>query len=175
MITGSFSPIITREEQPWINDPGLLPLASTMAWVENFRNITNGYYKVTRSEGDSDQFEYLVPFPPGYTSTMKGHWTTDVIVLDPSCSWQTATKELLLGSRIVTNTLHWYVTLPDSNLGFSLPDNQLGMFLLSSNFCMCSLDFSINCEHHTADSVHAGFSFRVRSCGWFCTFCHRSS
>jgi hypothetical protein len=57
-----------------------------MAWVENFLNFTDGYYKVMSSEGSSDQFEYLVPFPPGYTSTMKAHWTTDVIVLDPSCS-----------------------------------------------------------------------------------------
>jgi hypothetical protein len=46
-------------------------LASTMAWVENTLNFTNGYYKVTSSEGD--QFEYLVPFPLRYTSTIKAH------------------------------------------------------------------------------------------------------
>ena len=44
-------------------DLNLLPLASTMPWVENFLNLTKGYCKVTRGEGD--QFEYLVPFPPG--------------------------------------------------------------------------------------------------------------
>ena len=49
-----------------------------MAYVVNFLNLTN-YYKVTSSEGD--QSEYLVPFPPGYTSTMTAYWTTDVIIL----------------------------------------------------------------------------------------------
>jgi hypothetical protein len=42
----------------------LMPLASTMARVGNFLDFTNGYYKVTSSEGD--HVEYLVPFPPGY-------------------------------------------------------------------------------------------------------------
>ena len=46
-----------------------------MAYVVNFLNLTNGYYKVTSSEGD--QSEYLVPFPPGYTSTMTAYWTTE--------------------------------------------------------------------------------------------------
>ena len=46
-----------------------------MAYIENTLNLTNSYYKVTSSEGD--QFEYLVPFPSGYTSIMKAHWTTD--------------------------------------------------------------------------------------------------
>jgi hypothetical protein len=99
-----------------------------MAWVENTLNLTNGYYKVTGGEGD--QFEYLVPFPPGYTSTMKAHWTTDVIVLDPSCSWQTAT------TGPVNST--WNVTLPQSNLGVTLWNDSLGMFLLSSNVFMCN-------------------------------------
>ena len=104
-----------------------------MAWVENFLNFTNGYYKVTSSEGD--QFEYLVPFPPEYTSTMKAHWTTDVIVLDPSCSWQSAT---VVGH--VDST--WHVTLANSNLSVPLNNsfgNSFGMFLrlLSSNVFMC--------------------------------------
>ena len=113
-----------------------LPLASTMAWVENMLNLTNGYYKVTGGEGD--QFEYLVPFPPGYTSTMKAHWTTDVIVLDsPSCSWQTAT------TGPVNST--WNVTLPQSNLGVKLQNGSLGMFLLSSNvFIWNSYAYSIS-------------------------------
>ena len=42
-----------------------------MAYIENTLNLTNSYYKVTSSEGD--QFEYLVPFPSGYTSIMKAH------------------------------------------------------------------------------------------------------
>ena len=115
-------------------DPNLLPLASTMAWVENFLNLTKGYYKVTSSEGD--QFEYLVPFPSGYTSTMKAYWTTDIIVLDPSCSWQTATT-----TGPVKST--WDVTLSKSNLSVSLENDDFGMFLLSSNVFMCLLDFSI--------------------------------
>jgi hypothetical protein len=117
------------------HDPGLMAKASTMAWVENFLNFTNGYYKITSSEGD--QFEYLVPFPPGLTSTMKAHWTTDVIVLNPSCSWQTAT---ITGPF---NDGSQYVKLPESNLGFTLLKGQLGMFLLSSNVFVCLLDFSI--------------------------------
>jgi hypothetical protein len=92
-----------------------------MAWVENFLNLTNGYYKVTSSEGD--QFEYIVPFPPGYTSTTKAHWTTDVIVLDPSCSWQPATT-----TGVIDNSYQYVTLLPESNLGFNLPNNQLGMF-----------------------------------------------
>ena len=105
-----------------------LSLATTMAWAENTLNVTNGYYKVTNSEGD--QFAYLVPFPPGYTSTMKAHWTTDVIVLDPSCNWQTATTARHDNSS-------WDVMLPKSNLGFSLNNDELCMFLLSSNVFVC--------------------------------------
>jgi hypothetical protein len=109
-----------------------------MAWVENFLNLKIGYYKVTSSEGDSDQFEYLVPFPPGYTSTMKARWTTDVIVLEPSCSWQT-------GVQVSADPLHdlHSVKLLESNLTFTLLNDQLGMFLLSSNVFMCSVEFSI--------------------------------
>jgi hypothetical protein len=112
----------------------LLPLASTMAWVENTLNFTNGYYRVTG--GEDDQIEYLVPFPPDYTSTMKAHWTTDVIVLDPSCSWQTATTTGPVNSS-------WNVTLPESNLGISLASYDFGTFLLSSNVFVSLLDFSI--------------------------------
>ena len=96
-----------------------------MAWVENTLNLTNGYYKVASSEGD--QFEYLVPFPPGYTSTMKANWTTDVIVLDPSCNWQNATTTGPVGSS-------WYVTLPTSNLGITLGNDYFGMFSFSPMF-----------------------------------------
>ena len=106
-----------------------MPLASSMAWVEDFLNLTNGYYKVASSEGD--QFEYLVPFPPGYTSTMKARWTTDVIVLDPSCSWQTAT------TTGPVNLTTWDVTLGESNLGVVLENDDFGMFLLSSNELSC--------------------------------------
>jgi hypothetical protein len=104
-----------------------------MPWVENTLNFTNGYYKATDSEGD--QFEYLVPFPPEYTSTMKAQWTTDVIVLDPSCSWQTATTTKV-------DSGYWEaVTLPESNLGIDLRLQDFGMCLLSSNVFMCLLDF----------------------------------
>ena len=108
-------------------------MASTMAWVENFLNLTNSYYGVTSSEGD--QFDYLVPIPPGYTSTMKAYWTTDVIGLDPSCSWQTATTTGANDTSLI-------VTLPESNLSCNLI-GSLGMFLLSSNVFRCLLDFSI--------------------------------
>ena len=94
-----------------------------MTWVENFLNLTNGYYKVTSSEGD--QFEYLVPFPPGFTSTMKAYWTTDIIVLDPSCSWQTMTAQL------ESDGSGWNVMIPKKNMSILL--SNLGMFILSSN------------------------------------------
>ena len=106
-----------------------LKLASTMTWVENFLNLTNGYYKVTSSEGD--QFEYLVPFPPGFTSTMRAYWTTDVIVLDPSCSWQTTTV-----TTPPSDNLFWTVTIIKSNLSFLLPVNNDSMFILSSDVFM---------------------------------------
>ena len=111
-----------------------MPVASTMAWAEAFLKFTNGYDKVTSSEGD--QFEYLVPFPPGYTSTMKAHWTTDVIVLDPSCSWQTATTTRPDWHSNVNNS-YWDVTLPKSNMGISLENDSFGMFLISSNVFIC--------------------------------------
>ena len=121
-----------------------------MAYVENFLNLTNGYYKVTSSEGD--QFEYLVPFPPEYTSTMKAHWTTDVIVLDPTCSWQTATAE----PHNLTSE-GWEVTLDKSNLSVFLHNNSFGMFLLSSGVFVCLLDFSIKLYQYDR-----GFSFHVQ-------------
>ena len=116
---------------------GFLTLASTMTWVENSLNLTNSYYKVTSSEGD--QFEYLVPFPSGLKNTMKAYWTTDVIVLDPSCSWQTATMSTLSGKS------NWNVTIPKPNLSFLLGNTSLGMFILSSNvFILYSISASGN-------------------------------
>ena len=115
-----------------------------MAWVENTLNFTNSYDKVTG--GESDQFEYLVPFPPGYTGTTKAHWTTDVIVLDPSCSWQNATNNGIVDSS-------WDVTLPKSNLGITLRSDDFGMHLLSSNVFICLLDSSIRRWQY-----HEGFS-----------------
>ena len=93
-----------------------------MAWVEKILNLTKGYYKVTSNHDENDQFEYIVPFPPGYTSTMKAYWTTDVIVLDPSCSWQNAT---ITGGLV---NMTWYVMLPQSNLSISLSAIDLGIF-----------------------------------------------
>ena len=111
-------------------DDGHLIFASTMTWVENSLNLTNSYYKVTSSEGD--QFEYLVPFPSGLNSTMKAYWTKDVIVLDPSCSWQTATTP-----QSIFNGSGWNVTLPKLNLSIFLDASDvLGMFILSSNVLM---------------------------------------
>jgi len=115
--------IINRYYDSFADGPGFMEMASAMAWVENFLNLTNGYHKVTSNEGD--QFEYLVPFPLGYTSTMKAHWTTDVIVLDPSCSWQTA-----MTTRFV-NDSDWYVTLYESKFRCNDSNYGLGMFLLS--------------------------------------------
>ena len=116
-----------------------------MAWVEIFLNFTNGYYKVASNEGD--QFEYLVPFPPKYTSTMKAYWTTDVIVLDPSCSWQNATTTETFISV-------WDVTLPKSNLSISLRNESFGMVLLSSNFFMCLLNSVSSPANMTRVSVY---------------------
>jgi hypothetical protein len=108
-----------------------------MAWVEDFLNLTNGYYNVTSSV-EGDQLQYIVPFPSGYTTTMKAYWTTDVIVLDPSCSWQTGTTSQLVNKR------YWNVELPESQSTFILPVSYLlGLFLLSSNVFMCLLDFRI--------------------------------
>jgi hypothetical protein len=43
----------------------------------------------------------------------------------------------------LVNEPDWDVKLPDSNLGFGLMNDQLRMFLLSSNVFVCLLDFSI--------------------------------
>ena len=150
-------------------DTHYLPLASTMAWVENVLNYTNSYYKITSSEGDQlDRFEYLVPVPLGYTSTMNVHWTTDVVVLNPSCSWQTATTPGLVNST-------WEVTLPESNLGISLRNDSFGMFLLSSNIFICLLNFSIEpwlCAGERC-TVLQQKCYRIHhSCGRFRTFGH---
>ena len=147
----------------------LMPLAATMAWVEIYLNFTNAYYKVTSSE--SDHFDYLVPFPPGYTSTMKAYWTTDVIVLDPVCSWQSATTTEPFNST-------WDVTLAESNLITIVRNDDFCMFLLSSNVFMCLLDFSIK----PFLQYDEGFGFPVlqqwfgihssSSRRWFRTFCY---
>ena len=119
-----------------------------MAWVEIYLNLTNGYYKVASSE--SDQFGYLVPVPPGFTSTTKAHWTTDVIVLDPSCSWQTATTTDPVNST-------WDVMLAESNLSVRLMNTTFGILLLSANvFNVFMLDFSIKPYQYDED-----FSFCV--------------
>ena len=121
-----------------------------MAWVENFLNFTNGYYKVTSTE--DDQFEYLVPFPPEYTSTMKAYWTTDVIAIDPSCSWQTPATARFVNVSFLqelpsTPPLYessWDVTLAESNLTVSIPNNSFGMLkLLCFSFPMFSFVYSI--------------------------------
>ena len=122
-----FSPGNSIPSVTFTNDS--LKLASQMTWIENFLNITNSYYKVTTSSED-DQFEYLVPFPPGFTSTMKAYWTTDVIVLDPSCSWQTVTIPQSDSGPGATN---WSMSVPQSNLTMFVDIRGLGMFILSSN------------------------------------------
>ena len=68
---------------------------------------------------------------------MKAYWTTDDIVLDPSCSWQTATKTGPVNST-------WDVTLSKSNLNVSLGNDDFGMFLLSSNVYSISVSSPIN-------------------------------
>ena len=150
--------------------------ASNIAWVENILNFTKSYYRVTSSEGD--QFEYLVPCPPGYTSATKAYWTTDVIVLEPSCSWQTPTiSEDSSYWSLSNDASGWDVTLNESDLVVLIANESFGMFLLPSNFFMCSLDFSVNPKYD------ASFIFRVQKqkfipnspCGWFSTFCHRST
>ena len=116
--------------------------------VENILNFTDSYYKATSSEGD--QLEYLVPFPPEYNSTMKAYWTTDVVVLDPSCIWQTPmTARYVNESLPVINNespiyeFTWDVTLAESNLTVSIPNDSFGMFLLSNIF-MCLYDISVS-------------------------------
>ena len=154
----------------------LAALASTMPWVDNTLNFTNGYYKVTGGEGD--QFEYLVPYPPRYTSTMKAYWTTGVIILDsPSFSWQAATKTPLYEDG--NGPSSWDVTLPKSNLGLTLNDS-FGMFLLSSNVFIYLLDSSISqWQYHEGFNVHTQkqkcYGIWHSCCGRFDTFCHRST
>ena len=130
-----------------------------MAWVENALNLTNSYYKVTSSEGD--QLEYLVPFPPGFTSTMKADWTTDVIVLDPSCSWQTA--------RIHQDGSIWVVTLPNSNLSIAVgkagshAHYEFRMFLPSCNFFMCVYSISVSGDSRSQASVVGWFNTTMKN------------
>jgi hypothetical protein len=70
---------------------------------------------------------------------MKAYWTTDVIVLDPSCSWQTATITKPVDSE------NWDVMLPESNLGITLGKSELGMFLLAP---MVSCVYLISVSSH---------------------------
>ena len=117
----------------------LLPVASSMAWAENFLNFTNGYYKVASSE--DDQFEYLVPFPPGFTGTTKAHWTTDVIVLSLSCSWPAPTITAV--QLFPNNATYWDLMLPNSNITFGVDSRILGTFLFFSDAFICLHNFSI--------------------------------
>ena len=108
-------------------------MAATMAWVENFLNLTNGYYEITSNDASDDQFVFVVPFPPDYTSTMNAYWTTDVIAYNPSCSWQTATTT----AKPIDSS--WVVTLPQSNFSIKLTNDSFGMFL---SFLQCFHVFS---------------------------------
>ncbi|KDR71965.1 hypothetical protein GALMADRAFT_143320 [Galerina marginata CBS 339.88] len=67
----------------------LYPEAATMSWVESTLNLTKTYYKVTVAGSEGDPSGYIVPFPPGYPTTMRAYWTTDIVVFNPSCSWKT--------------------------------------------------------------------------------------
>ncbi|KDR66545.1 hypothetical protein GALMADRAFT_259061 [Galerina marginata CBS 339.88] len=98
------------------------PLASSLSWVENVLNITTNY-RIASSE--DNPFGYVVPFPPGYTTVTQAYWTTDIILLNPSCSWQTP--------HTARNSIDvqpfqpdWLpVTLPDANLTFNVtPSNN---------------------------------------------------
>ena len=153
-----------------------------MAYVEKFLNYTNNYYKVTSSEDDRFEYEYLVPFPTEYNSTMKAYWTTDVIVLNPSCSWQTPTMARFVNSHGIIGP-SWDVTLAESNLSVNILVASLGMFLLSSDEFICLLDIRISgCWVNTCAWLWQVFSSRVRqqklgihfSYGRFRTFCHRT-
>ena len=97
-----------------------------MSWVENKLNLTSTYYGVASSEGDS--LEYIIPFPPGYTTAMKAYWTTDIIVLNASCSWQAVrTAEFNSGFS------SWNVKLSEANLSLTVYNSTFGIFFL----CCC--------------------------------------
>ena len=103
------------------------PHASALSWVENTFNITSTYTVISSAESDASA--YLVPFPPNYTATMQGQWLTDVIVLNPSCSWQ-PTKETRRIS--ITSDFEMNVTLPQVNLDVVLDSGDLSVYFL---FC----------------------------------------
>ncbi|KDR70927.1 hypothetical protein GALMADRAFT_254532 [Galerina marginata CBS 339.88] len=90
-------------------------LASSMSWVENVLNITTAYSRV--ASGEDDSFGYIVPFPPGYTTATQAYWTTDIIVLNPSCSWQNATSTGAVDANFnSTADEDWTAALPEANL-----------------------------------------------------------
>lgn len=98
----------------------LYPLASSLSWVENVLNVTTSYSRVASSE--DDPFGYIVPFPPGYTTTMQAYWTTDIIVLNPSCIWQNATS-----TGPTARGGDFTGALPEANLSLYL-SNPFGTF-----------------------------------------------
>ncbi|KDR79181.1 hypothetical protein GALMADRAFT_243078 [Galerina marginata CBS 339.88] len=93
----------------------LYSLASSMSWVENVLNVTTTYSRV--ASGEDDLFGYIVPFPPGYTTATQAYWTTDIIVLNPSCNWQNATSTGAVDANSnSTANQEWTAALPEANL-----------------------------------------------------------
>ena len=103
----------------------LMQLASTLSWVENALNLTNAYSGVINSE--DDRFGYIVPFPPDYTAALQAHWTTDIVALNSSCSWQTPGTTGIFNA---TSTTNQYMMLPEANLYVKLSNDASGMSLL---------------------------------------------
>ena len=92
----------------------LYSLASEVSWVDIALNLTITYSRVS-NELEDDPLGYIVPFPPDYNTAMKAHWTTDIIVLDPSCNWQTL---------ILADNQSLLVTLVEANMTLSLEDGD---------------------------------------------------
>ena len=100
----------------------LYSLASELSWVDIVLNLTGTTtYSRVSNEREDDPLGYIVPFPPDYTTAMKAHWTTDIIVLDPSCNWQTL---------ILADNQSLLVTLVEENTTLPLDPDYFGMFHL---------------------------------------------
>ena len=127
-------------------------MASALAWVENKLNLTNTYSGV--ASGDDHPFGYVIPFSPNYTATMQAHWTTDIIVLEPSCNWQTTSTTGVVDVNL-TGAEYWSTTLPEANLNITLSSDSFGMFYPCCQDCSCTIYLLLVPTYPTLGSITA--------------------
>ncbi len=102
----------------------LTQMASSIAWAEH---SLNAQYKLQVSSDTDDGRAYIVPMASEMNMTTSARWITDVLVLQPKCTWmKTNPSGTLTIDSNSTGMSDVYVSLPDLDAEVAVPWSTIG-------------------------------------------------